>query len=96
MVNTGLERFKDSIKKGIAEYNKYRSPEAKAELLKIGKDTIIVKFTGSYCRTCGVYDYFEDLIYDLMDHANLKFKILKVEEKPDLTHIVTFKLNNKI
>ncbi len=96
MVNTGLKCIKDLIKKGIAEYNKYRSPEAEAELLKIRGDTMIVKFKGSYCRTCGVYDYFEDLIYDLMDHANLKFKILKVEEEPDLTHIVTFKLDNKI
>ncbi len=96
MVDISSERFKKLIKKGIDEYNKYRSPEAKAELLRITEDTIIVKFTGTYCRTCGIYDYFEDLIYDLLDRANLKFRILKVKEEPNLTHIVTFKLDNKI
>jgi len=43
--------------KAVKAYNHFRSPEAKARLIEIKKDKLIMDFEGSFCRTCGVYDY---------------------------------------
>ena len=53
------------LKEEIEKFNKYRSPEAHAELLEFDKKRAKVLFTGPFCVSCGVYDYFEDLIVDL-------------------------------
>jgi len=49
----------------IQVYNRYRSPEATAKLLKLEKDGFTIKFAGSFCQSCGIQDYFEDFIYEL-------------------------------
>jgi len=83
---------KELIDKAIEEYNKYRSPEAKARLVYYQKDKFLVEFSGYFCLTCGYYDYFEDLIYFLKE-MGLKAKIEKIEEKENST-LVTFTLLN--
>jgi hypothetical protein len=45
--------FKDSVLKAIDEYNKYRSPEAKAKPIKINEKELVIDFEGSFCQTCG-------------------------------------------
>ena len=60
----------------IEEFNKFRSPEAKAELLYIRGNVIVVKMSGTYCRSCGVYDYFEDLLWEFKDCLKGDLKIL--------------------
>lgn len=52
------------VLKTIEVYNRYRSPEAKARLLKLESDGFIIKFQGSFCQSCGVQDYIEDFIYE--------------------------------
>jgi len=49
----------------IEAYNRFRSPEASAKLLKLEKDGFTIEFEGSFCQSCGVQDYFEDFIYEL-------------------------------
>ena len=46
-------------------YNKYRSPEAKAKLISLDNQGFTIEFEGVFCQSCGVKDYFEDLIYEL-------------------------------
>ncbi len=60
-------RVEDLARRAVDEYNKYRSPEAHAEILEVKGDIIIVKFTGSFCRTCGIRDWVEDYAYVLED-----------------------------
>ena len=72
--------FKDFVLKAIEEYNKYRSPEAKARLVKISRKEIVLDIEGSFCKTCGVYDYFEDFIYELQKLIDLKIKIASYKE----------------
>ncbi len=72
--------FKDSVLKAIEEYNKYRSPEAKAKLVKISDRELVLDFEGSFCRTCGVVDYFEDFIYELRELIDVKMKIKSFKE----------------
>jgi len=49
----------------IEVYNRYRSPEATAKLVKLEKDGFTIEFEGSFCQSCGVQDYFEDFVYEL-------------------------------
>jgi len=52
-VNTGItDRLKELIEDAVEEYNKYRSPEANAKIVRIGKHCFQVDFTGSFYRTC--------------------------------------------
>ena len=62
IVNTDLSKL---VSRTIEVYNRYRSPEATAKLLKLEKDSFIIEFEGSFCQSCGVQDYFEDFIYEL-------------------------------
>jgi len=59
-----LKDLKGAVLKAIEQYNRYRSPEAIARLVKMGEDGVVVDFSGPFCSSCGVYDYFEDLIYE--------------------------------
>lgn len=63
----------------VSEYNRYHSPEARVEIIEIWKNKVILKFSGHYCFTCGVYDYFEDLVH-LLDERGINSKIVKVYE----------------
>jgi len=57
--------LKERVLKAVASYNRYRSPEAVAKLVKLQKDKFIIEFSGPFCLGCGVSDYFEDVIYEL-------------------------------
>ncbi len=72
---------KNVIEKVIILYNKYRSPEARAELvsLELEKDKVVVKFEGIFCETCGVNDWIEDFKYVLED-LNTKTKLEEIYE----------------
>ncbi len=56
---------KQTLKKAIETYNKYRSPLVRAELLELRNDRFKVRFEGYFCYSCGVDEYFVDLIYEL-------------------------------
>ena len=81
------------IEAGIKKFNKYRKPEAIAELLEFRENEFSVKMSGTFCLTCGFYDYFEDLrlfleecglkteikeIREIENGAIIKFKIVKI------------------
>jgi len=70
---------KNVIEKAIKLYNKYRSPEAHAELVSLEKDKVIVKFEGTFCKTCGVNDWIEDFKYVLED-LNIKTELEEIYE----------------
>ncbi|PVX27301.1 MAG: hypothetical protein CW716_02995 [Candidatus Bathyarchaeum sp.] len=70
----------NQVLRAIEVYNKYRSPEATAKLVKTEKDGFIIEFEGRFCQSCGVNEYFEDFIYDLEDiNRNLRAEIKAVE-----------------
>ena len=51
----------ENLEKALQEFNRYRSPEAIAQLISRTNRSFTIKFTGPYCTTCGFYDYFDDL-----------------------------------
>jgi hypothetical protein len=73
--------IKGELIKAIRRYNRYRSPESKAELLNVGVTGFVVKFSGGFCSSCGLYDYFEDLLYAMSEglRSSLLIEHVKVE-----------------
>ena len=55
------------IAEAVEEYNQFRAPEVIAKLLSITKDLIEIRFSGTFCLTCGFYDYFDDFKFILED-----------------------------
>lgn len=55
------------LNKAIGRYNMYRSPEASVKLVETGDNWFTVEFSGTFCRSCGVRDWLEDLIYELKE-----------------------------
>ena len=70
---------KEKIVKAIDEFNKYRAPEAKARLISQGENSFKIEFKGSFCRTCGFYDYFDDYGI-LLQGTGIETKIREIEE----------------
>ena len=70
---------KEKIVKAIDEFNKYRAPEAKARLISQGENSFKIEFKGSFCRTCGFYDYFDDYGI-LLQGTRIETKIKEIEE----------------
>jgi len=70
---------KEKIAKAIEEFNKYRAPEAKATLISLGKESFKIEFTGSFCLTCGFYDYFDDYRIFLQE-VGLESEVAGIEE----------------
>lgn len=74
-----MEDWKETLKKVEEKFNRYRAPEAKAKILSIAKNRVKVKFEGTFCRTCGFYDYFDDFSIFAEDFG-LKIKRGKIKE----------------
>jgi superoxide reductase len=85
-----LQNFLEKIKKGVEEFNRYRSPEATASIADIKGDKIEVKVNGPFCRTCGFYDYFDDLRIELESNIGTNLEIANIEEKGEENYIVKF------
>lgn len=48
----------------VETYNKLHGSEATARIVEIRDDgSVVVEFTGSFCHTCGIRDWVEDLAY---------------------------------
>jgi len=67
--------LKEAIPKAIANYNKFRSPEATAKLISLEKNRFTVQFSGPFCYSCGLDAYFEDFIYKLYQLASNRFSV---------------------
>jgi len=72
--------LKKSIVEAIKTYNKYRSPEAEAKLIKYEDKELFIEFKGPFCQGCGVYDYFEDFIYEIKGIVDVEMEIKDVEK----------------
>jgi len=79
VVDLRLKRF---IDRAIEYYNRYRAPESVARLVSIDGDKVIVRFEGSFCRTCGINDWVEDFKFILED-LGAEAELLEVIEPDD-------------
>ncbi|MEM2955080.1 MAG: hypothetical protein QW625_03990 [Candidatus Nanoarchaeia archaeon] len=82
--------MKKLVLSAIEEYNKCHSPEATAELKEIGKNFSVIKFFGPFCRSCGVYEWFEDFRIEIEEKIKFPVKIKEIREGKNESYVVKF------
>uniref|UniRef100_A0A7C3WJA8 NifU family protein n=1 Tax=Thermofilum pendens TaxID=2269 RepID=A0A7C3WJA8_THEPE len=68
-----------AVECAVEEFNRTHGSEGQARLLEVSGDRFRVEFRGSFCLTCGFYDYFEDFAYLLKD-CGVRAGVSAVEE----------------
>lgn len=69
------------LSRTIDVYNRYRSPEVTAKLVKQERDGFTIEFRGVLCQSCGAQDYFEDFIYDFEEvNGRVEAEIGKIKQ----------------
>ena len=85
-----LRNLRNIIENAIGEFNKYHSPEANTTLVSMSDKSINIAFAGTFCYTCGFYDYFDDYKI-LLEERRLKVVIGEINEG-DEKAVVTFEI----
>ncbi len=84
------------LERAVEEYNRFRSPEAFVRIIERRRDRFVAEFSGSFCVTCGVYDWLEDLRYEIRKlDPRLDAVIEDWKQVSDDAIIVEFKLVRK-
>lgn len=87
------EKMKTEINKTIENYNKYRNPEAVAKFISSRGKIFTIKFSGSFCETCGINDYFDDFTIELEDNK-IKAETSEIKKINRENYLVNFKIKN--
>lgn len=74
-----MQGLKNVLDDALHEFNRIRVPEVEAKVIEQTGDGFKVFFSGSFCGTCGYYDYFEDLLYLLLDDYGVKTEISGID-----------------
>ncbi|MEM4511402.1 MAG: hypothetical protein QXD25_01165 [Nanopusillaceae archaeon] len=88
-----MDKLIKKIEESIEFYNFTRGSESQAKILRfdINKKEIYIEFKGSFCHTCGVRDWIEDIIYIFMKNG-IRSELYDIEEKSEDTLIGKFKI----
>jgi hypothetical protein len=80
------------VEAAVEEFNTYRSPEAVAKIVEVDENRATIEFSGPFCVSCGVEDYFDDLRIELEKNVGAKIEIVKIEGSAEVErYIVTFR-----
>ena len=75
--------LKGTLDVALYEFNRIRIREVEAEVVEHFDGGFKVFFSGSFCHTCGYYDYFEDLLYLLLDDFGVETEIKAVSQEEE-------------
>ncbi len=67
--------LEEVLRKTVQLYNRAKSPAATAKIVSVALEKVTVAYSGSFCYSCGVYDFLADFVHDfkaLTDKAELK------------------------
>jgi len=79
------------VEAAVEEFNKYRSPEAVARLIEFDERHVKIELSGPFCRSCGLYDYFDDLKIGLEEKIGGPIEISKIEGGESESYFVTYR-----
>ncbi|ANF23311.1 hypothetical protein [Thermococcus piezophilus] len=75
------------LKKVLEEFNRLHGSEAQARIVKRKDDEVIIEFEGSFCATCGLYDYFDDIKWEAMEFGlNIELVEIIAAEEDEFEH----------
>ena len=75
--------LKGTLDVALHEFNRIRTCEVEAKVVEHFDGGFKIFFSGSFCHTCGYYDYFEDLLYLLLDDFGVETEITDVSQEED-------------
>ena len=78
-MNQGRDNLRKAVEKAVREYNRYRSPEATAKLVRINGSRAVIVFEGSFCETCGINEWVTDMKY-VMEDLGIEAELEAIEE----------------
>jgi len=87
-----VSSFKENTAKAIEDFNRYRAPEAVAELVTMDRASFKIEFTGPFCHACGFHDYFDDFKI-FLEEIGPRAEITRIEEI-NSGAIVTFQITD--
>lgn len=73
---------KQLVKDAVNEFNRYHGVEATVKVIDWLENGLIAEFRGSFCLTCGFYDYFDDFL-QLLESRGVKAAVLNITEQND-------------
>ncbi|HIH73544.1 MAG: hypothetical protein PWP49_1277 [Thermococcaceae archaeon] len=86
----------EKLKKAIEEFNRLHGSEAQAKIIEIRDDEAIIEFKGYFCKTCGLFDYFEDIKWEAMEFELKVEPVEVIEEEEDFEkgrYVVKYKIH---
>jgi len=83
---------KRAVLSAVRRFNELRSPEATAELVHLEGDLVVVKISGPFCFTCGLYDYFDDLAWEMQDRLEESVEIEAVERVGPESYLALYRI----
>ncbi|MCS7106631.1 MAG: hypothetical protein NZ902_00770 [Acidilobaceae archaeon] len=81
----------EGLRRALRLYNKYRRREAQARLVHHEGDIVKVEVKGSFCETCGIYDWLEDLVY-VAREVGLELELVDAQEKASDKWLAVYRL----
>lgn len=84
------------IGKAVEKFHEKFYPEVKVTYVGSGEEIYAFIFSGPFCLSCGVYDYFEDFAIILSEYLGKEYRPIEINkvEKVDMW-IVIFGPTNK-
>ncbi|WP_010478454.1 hypothetical protein [Thermococcus zilligii] len=77
----------EKLEKAIKEFNKLHGREAEVKVREVKGEEVILEFEGSFCATCGLYDYFDDIKWEAMEFGlNIEPVEVLTAEEDDFEH----------
>ena len=91
------QEIEEAVRKTVARYNRFRSPEAIAKPVKVLPGNVTIAFTGAFCTGCGVLGYVEGFVHDFEAlNSKVKLKIGKTREISTRSIEVDYEVRNKV
>jgi len=75
------------VAEALAEFNRLHNRELECALISADEEGFTVRFTGTFCTTCGFHDYFDDLQILLEDQHRLVTAIEEIDETAGGAHV---------
>lgn len=82
-----MSNLKGTLDVALHEFNRIRTREVEAKVVEHFDGGFKVFFSGSFCHTCGYYDYFEDLLYLLLDDFGIETEITDVSQEDERDYV---------
>lgn len=90
------QELEETVRKAVARYNRFRSPEAIAKLVRVSPESVTIAFSGAFCNSCGVLGYVEGFIHDFKTlNSTVELKIDKTRQTSPRSLEVDYKIKTR-